>query len=141
MPKVKKKQTKAKTSTPVKRPVAAKAKRTMAVKAMPKKGAEIARGRPARGAPAVVTTAATKPVHTAALGGGVETRAAAASRGKYVYCVIRSNQAQAFGAIGLGEEPADVNTVNYKDLAAVVSDTPVGIHDPTRENVLAHQRV
>src|SRR5439155_18125810 len=41
----------------------------------------------------------------------------------------------------LGSEPSDVHTVNHKDLAAVVSDTPMGVHDPTRENVLAHQRV
>jgi len=31
--------------------------------------------------------------------------------------------------------------VNYKDIAAVVSDTPIEVHDPTRENVLAHERV
>ncbi len=122
MPKAKKKPTKVKTS-------------------QPKKGAQIASTRPARRAPAVVTSARSKPVQTAALGGGPERRASGASRGKYVYCVIRSNQPQAFGPIGLGDEPADVHSVNFKDLAAVVSDTPMGIHDPTRENVLAHQRV
>ena len=61
--------------------------------------------------------------------------------GKYVYCVIRSTQEHRFGAIGIGEEPAEVTTVNYKDLAAIVSDTPVGVYDPTRENVLTHQAV
>jgi hypothetical protein len=34
-----------------------------------------------------------------------------------------------------------VHTVNYRDIAAVVSDTPIEVHDPTRENVLAHERV
>jgi Gas vesicle synthesis protein GvpL/GvpF len=67
--------------------------------------------------------------------------APAAARGKYVYCVIQSHETLRFGAIGLGAEPSDVHTVNYRDLAAVVSDTPVGAHDPTRDNVLAHQRV
>ena len=43
--------------------------------------------------------------------------------------------------IGIGSEPADVHTVNYKDIAAVVSDTPLEVYDPTRENVLAHERV
>jgi len=38
-------------------------------------------------------------------------------------------------------EPAEVHTVNYRDIAAVVSDTPIEVHDPTRENVLAHERV
>ena len=32
-------------------------------------------------------------------------------------------------------------TVNWRDLAAVISDSPPGVQDPTRENVLAHQRV
>jgi hypothetical protein len=31
--------------------------------------------------------------------------------------------------------------VNYRDIAAVVSDTALEVHDPTRENVLAHERV
>ncbi len=46
-----------------------------------------------------------------------------------------------FGPIGIGSEPAEVHTVNYKDIAAVVSDTPLEVYDPTRENVLAHERV
>jgi hypothetical protein len=65
----------------------------------------------------------------------------AESRGKYVYCVIRSEDPLRFGAIGLGHVPADVTTVHYKDIAAVVSDTPLEVLDATRENVLAHERV
>ena len=63
------------------------------------------------------------------------------TRGKYVYCIIRSGEALRFGSLGIGAEAADVHTVNYKDIAAVVSDTRIEIHDPTRENVLAHERV
>jgi hypothetical protein len=70
------------------------------------------------------------------------TRASAAeSRGKYVYCIIRSDEPMKFGPIGIGAEPADVHTVSYKELAAVVSDTPIEVFDATRENVLAHERV
>jgi hypothetical protein len=65
----------------------------------------------------------------------------ATSRGKYVYCIIRTDQNLKFGSIGIGPEASDVTTVNYRDLAAVVSDTPMVVLDPTRENVLAHQRV
>ena len=36
---------------------------------------------------------------------------------------------------------ADVYTVHYKDMAAVVSDAPLEVLDSTRENVLAHERV
>ena len=63
------------------------------------------------------------------------------SRGKYVYCIIRVDDPMKFGPIGIGSEPADVHTVNYKELAAVVSDTPIEVFDATRENVLAHERV
>ncbi len=34
-----------------------------------------------------------------------------------------------------------MHTVHYRDIAAVVSNTPMVVQDPTRENVLAHQRV
>lgn len=61
--------------------------------------------------------------------------------GKYVYCIIEAKEALRFGKIGIGAEPAEVHTVNYKDIAAVVSDTPIEVYDPTRENVLAHERV
>jgi hypothetical protein len=63
------------------------------------------------------------------------------ARGKYVYCVIRAREPLRFGPLGIGVEPADVHTINFKDIAAVVSDTPIEVHDPTRENVLAHERV
>jgi hypothetical protein len=60
--------------------------------------------------------------------------------GKYVYCIIRSDRQRDFGSIGIGGGQR-VSTVAYKDLAAVVSDTPIVIYDPTRENVLAHEFV
>jgi hypothetical protein len=62
-------------------------------------------------------------------------------RGRYVYCIIRANAPLKFGAIGMDEEWADVYTINYKDMAAVVSDVPMTPLDSTRENVLAHERV
>ena len=62
-------------------------------------------------------------------------------KGRYVYCIIRSEQPLTFGPIGIGEEPALVYTVRCDDLSAVVSDAPLGVLDPTRDNVLAHQRV
>jgi hypothetical protein len=62
-------------------------------------------------------------------------------RGKYVYCVIQSPEPLQFGPTGIGDEPSEVHTINYRDLAAVVSDVPIGVIDSTRENVLAHERV
>lgn len=67
--------------------------------------------------------------------------AVASSRGKYVYCVIRSSKPEQFGMSTIGGEVSSVHTVNYRDLAAVVSDVPIGPLDSTRENVLAHEHV
>src|ERR1043166_1676445 len=64
----------------------------------------------------------------------------AADGGKYVYCIIRSDRPREFGAIGIGGGQR-VYTVGFNNLAAVVSDTPIVIYDPTRENVLAHEFV
>ena len=64
----------------------------------------------------------------------------AATDGKYVYCIIRHQALREFGEIGIGGS-ARVYTVHHGELAAVVSDTPIVIYDPTRENVLAHEFV
>ena len=61
--------------------------------------------------------------------------------GKYVYCIIKSARQLRFGPLGIGGDPADVHTIHFGDIAAVVSNTPMVVQDPTRENVLAHQRV
>jgi len=63
------------------------------------------------------------------------------AQGQYVYCIIQSESPLTFGPLGIGHDPAEVHTVHFKNLAAVVSATPMVVHDPTRENVLAHQRV
>jgi hypothetical protein len=63
------------------------------------------------------------------------------NEGKYVYCVIKSERPMSFGLLGIGPEPAEVHTVHYRDIAAIVSNTPMVVQDPTKDNVLAHQRV
>src|SRR5919197_152979 len=63
------------------------------------------------------------------------------SEGKYVYCIIRSDEPLSFGPLGLGQGPSEVHTVHHRDIAAVVSKTPIVVQDPTRENVLRHQQV
>jgi hypothetical protein len=70
--------------------------------------------------------------------------AAAAGAGaerKYVYCIIGAQKPATFGKIGIGGRGDEVYTIPHRELAAVVSDTPIAIHDPTRENVLGHERV
>jgi hypothetical protein len=63
------------------------------------------------------------------------------NRGRYVYCIIRASQPLRFGAIGMDEQAPEVYTINYRDMAAVVSDVSLAPLDSTRENVLAHERV
>lgn len=64
-----------------------------------------------------------------------------ANLGRYVYGIIKSERPLSFGPLGIGAEPTDVYTVHFRDIAAVVSNTPMVVQDPTRDNVLAHQRV
>jgi Gas vesicle synthesis protein GvpL/GvpF len=71
----------------------------------------------------------------------VKRRPAAADRGKYVYCIIRSNAPLSLGLSTIAGEVGEVHTVHYRDLAAVASDVPLVALDSTRENVLAHEHV
>ena len=101
--------------------------------------------RPGRGAASRTRRAAPKPRSAGARGAAAPAPPSAGktpdSRGKYVYCIIRGSRPLRFGAIGIGAEPSEVQTVHYEDIAAVFSDTPVETFDATRENVLAHERV
>ena len=58
-----------------------------------------------------------------------------------MYCIIRCNAPPRFGSIGIGAVPAEVYTVHFRQLAAVVSDVPQGVPERNRENFLAHERV
>jgi hypothetical protein len=64
-----------------------------------------------------------------------------AALGKYVYCVIEAREEIDLGPIGIGEGGHHVYSVHHSDLAAVVSDTPLTLYDPTRQNVMAHELV
>lgn len=61
--------------------------------------------------------------------------------GKYIYCIVETHEALDLGPLGIGEGENPVYTVHHGDLAAVVSDTPLRLYDPTRENLLAHEFV
>jgi hypothetical protein len=61
--------------------------------------------------------------------------------GKYLYCIIKESRPKEFKIPGLDEKK--VNTVNYGDIAAVVSDAinKNGDYLITRDYMIAHQRV
>ncbi|HEX6513425.1 MAG TPA: GvpL/GvpF family gas vesicle protein [Chloroflexota bacterium] len=63
------------------------------------------------------------------------------NEGKYVYCIIEEGEPKTFGKIGIGGRGDEIYTIHYGNLAAVVSDTPLVVYDPTRENALRHEQV
>lgn len=74
-------------------------------------------------------------------GGHQEQAAEGQTEGKYVYCIIESTEPRDFGPIGIGGRGDRVYTIHHDNLAAVVSDTPMVVYDPTRENALTHEHV
>jgi hypothetical protein len=61
--------------------------------------------------------------------------------GKYMYCIIRSQEPHQFTTLGIGERGDIVHTVNYRTLAAVVSDSPITLYEQSRRDMMAHTRV
>ena len=62
--------------------------------------------------------------------------------GRYLYGIIRDTQERAFdGATPIGGETGSVYTVPHGGLAMVVSDAHADRYDPSRSNMLGHQRV
>jgi hypothetical protein len=60
--------------------------------------------------------------------------------GKYIYCIIETNQPQSFGPLGIVGRGDQVHTICFNDIAAVVSDAPIGKYRVSRENSLAHEK-
>jgi hypothetical protein len=116
--------------------------------AAPRRAAARTARRPARPSPkprprlaAKTRAAAPAPPRRAAAAATAVAAADQTGKGRYVYCIVRTDRTLSFGPIGIGDLPAPVYSVRCDDLSAVVSDTPLGVLDPTRDNVLAHQRV
>jgi hypothetical protein len=61
--------------------------------------------------------------------------------GKYVYCIARCAEPHHFTNRGIGERGDSVETVHFRELAAVVSDSPVTEYDSSRRNMMAHTLV
>jgi hypothetical protein len=63
--------------------------------------------------------------------------------GVYIYCVIDFKEGElekSFGPLGMGEREDEVRSLNYKDVATVVSNSPVKNYPISRENCLTHER-
>jgi len=70
---------------------------------------------------------------------------APATSGTYLYCIVPASslagKRRRSTAPSLGQGGAAVRIVTCDDLAAVVSDTPAGCCEVSRENLLAHEHV
>lgn len=61
--------------------------------------------------------------------------------GRYIYCIIGTNEERKFGPIGIGGRGDEVYTVRHRGLAAVISNTATMKYPVDRPNTIAHQRV
>jgi len=61
--------------------------------------------------------------------------------GKYIYCIIATDDAKHFGPIGIGGRDDEVHNVCYGGLSAVISNTPLTKYELSKDTLLAHQRV
>jgi len=64
----------------------------------------------------------------------------ATKEGKYIYCIIDSDQPQSFGPLGIGGRGDQLHTICFNGIAALVSDAPLGKYRVSRENSLAHEK-
>ena len=60
--------------------------------------------------------------------------------GKYIYCITEGAEAESFGPLGIGGRGDDLCTVSYREIQAVVSESPVKRYPVSRENSLVHER-
>lgn len=70
--------------------------------------------------------------------------------GKYLYCIIHTPLSADPGAapeplqlinLGIGERGDKVHTIDYMNMSAVVSDTPLQEYEESRRNMMAHTLV
>jgi len=61
--------------------------------------------------------------------------------GKYVYCIINSNDGRNFGPIGIGGRDDIVSSIGYNDISAVISNTPMSNYIISSENLIDHEKV
>jgi hypothetical protein len=61
--------------------------------------------------------------------------------GVYIYCINESKEPLSFGAVGIGGRGDAVYTVPFRDIGAVVSNSPVKKYPVAREYLISHERV
>jgi hypothetical protein len=61
--------------------------------------------------------------------------------GKYIYGIIRHSGPIEYGHIGIGKRYDLVYGINYKDISAIVSNSPVIQYEARRINMTTHEKV
>ncbi|MEI8004945.1 MAG: GvpL/GvpF family gas vesicle protein [Bacteroidota bacterium] len=61
--------------------------------------------------------------------------------GKYIYGIIRHSGKIDFGPIGIGKRFDMVYGINYKDVSAIVSNSPIIQYEARRVNMTTHEKV
>ena len=63
------------------------------------------------------------------------------NEGIYIYCVVNESQSRNFGPIGIGDRGDEVYTLGFRDLACVISSTPMTKFVISRKNLISHEKV
>jgi hypothetical protein len=61
--------------------------------------------------------------------------------GKYIYGIIRHSGPIDFGPIGIGKRADMVYGINFKDISAIVSNSPIIQYEARRVNMTTHEKV
>lgn len=60
------------------------------------------------------------------------------SEGQYLYAIVACPEPREFKTRGIGERGDVVHTINYRRIAAVVSNSPIVEYESSRRNMMAH---
>lgn len=60
--------------------------------------------------------------------------------GRYIYCIIKANDVQNFGPLGIGGRGDQLYSIVRGNIAAVVSNSPIISYPVSRENLIAHEK-
>ncbi len=61
--------------------------------------------------------------------------------GKYIYCIVENRDHPQFTSKNIGKEYSPVYTLKYKDIGAVISESPITKYSFISDNYIAHQKV
>lgn len=61
--------------------------------------------------------------------------------GKYIYCIVENSDHPEFTSRNIGKEYSPLQTIRYKDIGAIISESPIMKYPLISDNYVAHQKV